>query len=243
MSFAIDAIILFSAVIILWSGAHKGFIRSIMSLLGTVASLFVAYAYTPVLSTYIGEKFMTDRVTNGIEETLRSLAFDTTTDMYNLDRLAVDLPKPFTDILDRYGIEIQSFAAKLRGITGCDENVVRNFSEEIASPTANMLSSILAFLLLFVAAFIALSLITSLLDLIFSLPVLKKANTFLGFVLGGSEAILVSFALSLALSALVTSLGSIDPGLFGADVVDQTIICKWLIANNPLDSIISALFR
>ncbi len=238
MSLAIDAIILFAAILIIWSGARRGFIRSVMSLVGTVAALFAAYAYTPVVSSYIKEKFLIDGITDDIEETLRSLAFDTNTDTYNLDRLAVDLPKPFTDILDRYGIEIDSFAEKLRGLTGCGENVVRDFSEDIAEPTSGIIASVLSFIVIFIGVLLVLSILTSLLDLIFKLPVLSSANTFLGFLLGSAEAVLFAFVLSLLLSVLVTALGSMDTNLFGKKAVDETIICNWLLSHNPLGGLI-----
>ena len=77
MSFAIDAVILFSAIIIIWSGTRKGFVRSVMGLVSGIASLFVAYAYSPVLSEYIKDNYLIERITSGISETLRSLSFDT----------------------------------------------------------------------------------------------------------------------------------------------------------------------
>ena len=44
MSLALDAIILFTAVFLIWLGTKRGFIRSVMGLVSTVAALFVAYA-------------------------------------------------------------------------------------------------------------------------------------------------------------------------------------------------------
>lgn len=229
MSLAIDAVILFTAVFIIWAGTSKGFVRSVMGLISTVAALFVAYAYTPVLSAYIKDRYLIDNIASGIDETLKSLSFDTSTDLYNLDRLAADLPEPFTGILERYGIDIAEFAEKLRGLTGCGEDTVYSFAEQIADPTSSVLASAISFILIFVASFIVLGIVTSLLDLIFKLPILKSANMFLGFVFGAVEAVAVAFILAAILSVLVTSLGSIDPSLFGEDVVSDTIICKKLL--------------
>ena len=113
MSLAIDAVILFAAIFIIWAGTSRGFVRSVMGLITAGASLFAAYAYTPVLAAYIKDKFLIQKIAGGIDDTLKSLAFDTSTDLYNLDRLASDLPEPFTGILNRYGINISEFAEKL----------------------------------------------------------------------------------------------------------------------------------
>lgn len=234
MSLAIDAIILFTAVIIVWRDAGRGFVRSFMGLITGIVSFIAAYAYTPVLSAYIKDKYLIRRITDGISEILKSLSFDTSTDLYNLDRLASDLPTPFTDVLDRYNVNIDTFADKIRGITGCGENTVESFSAEIADPTAQIIANAASFLIIFVAAIIALSLLTSLLDLIFKLPVLKSANSVLGLCLGIVEAALWSFVLATVLSALVSSLGAIDPALFGKDTVASTRICSFLLEHNPI---------
>lgn len=241
MSFAIDAIILLTAVVIIWAGTSRGFIRSIMGLGCTVASLFVSYAYTPMLSSWFHNKYLLNKITDGIFETLKSLAFDTETDMFNLDRLASDLPKPFTDILDRYGIAVDSFSEQLRGLSATTEGVVHEFAVKIAEPTSSLISYIGSFILIFVAAYLVLALITALLDLIFKLPVLRGANMFFGFVFGAAEAFLVVFLLAMLLSALVTALGAIDPNLFGGDVVADAKICSFLLEHNLLEKLITAV--
>jgi len=241
VSFAIDAIILLTAVVIIWAGTSRGFIRSIMGLGCTVASLFAAYAYAPVLSSYFHENFLLEKITGGIFETLKSLAFDTETDMYNLDRLAVDLPQPFTDILERYGIAVDSFSDQLRGLTASTEEVVRDFAVKIAEPTSSVISYVGAFILIFLGVYLVLALLTSLLDLIFKMPVLRGANMFFGFVFGAAEAFLVTFLLAMLLSTLVTALGAIDPALFGADVVENARICSLLLEHNLLQKLIETL--
>ncbi len=241
MSLAIDAIILLSAVIIIWRGAGRGLVKSMMGLVTSVVSFIVAYAYTPVLADIVRDKYLSEPITNGIFETLKSLAFDTNTDLYNLDRLAVDMPEPFTSILERYNVNITTFTEKIKGITGCGENTVRAFAEEIAKPTSQIIANCASFIVIFLAAFIVLSLLTAVLNLIFKLPVLSQANSVLGMAFGAVEAVLFAFVLATVLASLVSSLGSIDPSLFGKDVVEDTRICRYLIAHNPIKEISSII--
>ena len=70
MSLAIDAVILFAAVLIIWLGVRRGFIRSVMGLVTGIASTVAAYAYTPVLAAYIRKNYLIENITNGISETL-----------------------------------------------------------------------------------------------------------------------------------------------------------------------------
>ncbi len=241
MSLAIDAVILFAAVILIWLGAKRGLVRSLMGLVSGIASVIAAYAYTPVLSAYIKKNYLIENVTNGIAETLRSLALDTETDLYNLDRLASDLPEPFTSILERYNIDVNAFVEQIRGLTGCSEDVVDAFAAQIAAPTTDVIASVIAFAILFLVVQIVLSLLTGLLDLIFTLPVLRGANMFLGLLLGAAEAAFFACLLATVMSVMVESLGAVDPSMFGTDVVEDTMICKFVLRHNMLERLVSAL--
>ena len=241
MSLAIDAVILFAAVLIIWLGVRRGFIRSVMGLVTGITSTVAAYAYTPVLAAYIRKNYLIENITNGISETLRSLALDTETDLYNLDRLAADLPEPFTAILERYGIEAETFIEQIRGLSACDSSIVDAFSAQIAAPTTSVLASVAAFVIIFFVILIVLSLLTGLLDLIFTLPVLRGANVFLGFLLGVAEAALFACLLATVMSVLARALGALDPSMFGTDVVEDTIICKFVMEHNILERMAQAL--
>ncbi len=241
MSLAIDAVILFSAVILIWLGAKRGFIRSVMGVVSGIASIIAAYAYTPVLSEYIKKNYLVENITEGIAETLRSLALDTETDLYNLHRLAEDLPEPFTSILERYRIDINAFIDQLYGLDGCGEEVVDAFAAQIAAPTTGIIASVISFALIFLAVQLVLAILTGLLDAIFTLPVLGNANMFLGFLLGVVEAAIVASLLATVLSVLINSLGAVDPGTFGTDVVKDTIICRFVLEHNLLADLMHAL--
>ena len=233
MSLAIDAIILIAAVIIIIVAAKKGLIRAVMGLVTSVASLILAYAYTPVLAGYIREKFLIDRITGNINETLKGWSLDTASDLYNLDRLVTSDNTDFASILNRYGVSIDKIADRLRGLVGVGETEVHSVAEEIASPTSTVLASVLAFLAIFIAAFLVLTLITKILNAIFKLPVLSGFNKVLGVLFGVVEAVFVAYILSIALSALVGALGAISPDLFGPDTVNNTIICRFFVEHNP----------
>ncbi len=241
MSFACDGLLIGIILFTVFNGWSKGFIKSITGLLKGGVSALAAYAFTPTLSPILNERFILKPITDGIFETLRGLAFDTQTDMYNLDRLAADLPEPLVSILQRYNINIPDFSGGIDGLTAVTEDVVYQCANAIAAPTASILSSVVAFIAIFVGVLLGLSLVTFLLDLIFRLPVLSSANKLLGVLLGAAEALLLVSVTSILLSSLVTSLGSIEPDLFGSDVIDHTLICKFFAEHNPLQRIYNVL--
>lgn len=228
MSLVLDAIILFFVICIVWSAARRGFVRAFMNLLTTVASFIVAYVYTPTLAAIIDEKLILSPITGDIHATLRSLALNPKTELFDLDKLAADVPAPLVNMLDRYNVDLNEFLDKIRGLVDCPEETVYGFAEEIATPVSSVISAALAFIIILLGASIVLKLITELLDYIFMLPALKSANTVLGVIFGVIEGAAVACVLAMALSNLVQIMGSIDPNLFGADVLENTLICKHL---------------
>jgi len=228
VSLLLDAIILFSVICIVWSAARRGFVRAFMNLLSTVASFIVAYVYTPTLAAIIDEKLILSPITGDIHATLRSMSLNPNTMLFDLDKLADDVPAPLVNMLDRYNVDLNEFIDKIRGLVDCPEETVYGFAEEIATPVSSVISAALAFIIILLGASIVLKLITELLDYIFMLPALKSANTVLGVIFGVIEGAAVACVLAMALSNLVQIMGAIDPNLFGADVLDNTLICKHL---------------
>lgn len=234
MSLLLDAIIVFSVIYIIWAAARRGFVRSVMNLLSTFASMIVAYAYTPKLAALINEKMIVSRMSDNIFTSLKEWAKDIHAlqyegeVVYNFDLLLENevSRKGFVDILNRYRINVEEFIEKVTGLINCPEETIRAFADEIVSPTASVISLVIAFIALFLVSAIVLKLIAELLDYIFMIPALKSANTALGVVFGIAEAVVVACVLALVLTVLVDVMGAIDPGMFGADVVDKTLICK-----------------
>lgn len=230
MSLLLDGLILCCALYCVLSGVRKGFIRSAIGLVKGIVSLLAAWAYTPVVQESIKENYIIGQIASGINETLCSLALNLETQTYDLSRVAADLPEAYTSILTRYGIDIPSFSAKLAEVTQADEGMIAAYSAEIADPCATMVASAVAFMLLFLAVYVALSLVAWFGDVIFHLPILSEANHFAGFLLGCVEAIFFSCIIAIAGGSLIEALGPIDPNLFGASVIENTILCKWLLA-------------
>ncbi|MBE6599571.1 MAG: CvpA family protein [Ruminococcaceae bacterium] len=247
MNFACDIILIGIACFTLFSAWSKGFIRSFMGLAKGIAAGFAAYAYTPKLGAYLNDRLVLEPLAENIGKTLRSLSLDTKlsvdfgSDIYNLDRLAADLPEPLVSILERYNIDPADFSSAVTGLEQVTEDIVNNFASGIASPTAAILSNALAFAAIFLGVFIALSIITSLLDLIFRMPVLNTANKFFGVLLGAAEAFLLISITSIILNELVCALGSVSPDLFGPDVIEHTVICKFFVELNPIGQIYNVL--
>lgn len=237
MSLFLDALILVCIAFCVISGIRNGFVRSIMGLCKGAVSLIVAYAYTPLIAGRIRDSYIIGRIASGIAETLKSLAVRLDDQLaggqtYDLSKIAEELPEAYTAILERYRIDILSFTKEIASVTEADEGAITAVAEQIAAPCASALATAIGFIGLFLAAFIGLSLVTWILDALFHLPVLSAANRFFGFLFGTAEAILLAYVLSMAGAAVVDAMGSISPGLFGPNVIANTVLCRFFVSHN-----------
>ena len=136
------------------------------------------------------------------------------------------MPDAFRQIIDRYDADEERLTDALPDEPEAEEEDVHLLSELIAEPVARAISGVLAFLALFVGSVIVLKLLTWILDLIFQLPVLKTANSMLGFLFGVLSALLWAWVLSSLSVTLAKAMFSISPELFPEDLVEKTILVK-----------------
>ena len=231
MNLIFDGVVLAVAVTAIVLGAKRGFIKSVMGVCTLIAALFVAYAFTPMLSDYIEAQPFIRSVSSSITDTIKSLSANES-GTYDLEKLFADMPDAFTQIVDRYKADPEELKQSVPPTAESEVHAVDALSDLIAQPVVRVIADVLAFLALFVAAVIVLKLFTWLLDLIFQLPVLKSANTMLGFLFGVIAACVWAWVLSSLAVPLIRAMSSISPDLFRESVVDNTVIVKFFSTLN-----------
>lgn len=97
--------------------------------------------------------------------------------------------------------------------------------------TADSIASVIAFALLFVVYLIAIRLLTALLDRICKLPVLRKANHLLGFVLGAVIGLLYAQILSVALFTFSELFLAVQD-FITAEAFEGSVVAKWMFEHN-----------
>ena len=237
MSLIFDGIILLVAVIAIAMGAKRGFVKSVMGIFILIAALFLAYAFTPTVSPYIEETAFIESISEGISETISSLAKNGE-DSFDLVKLFRDMPESFQTILERYGVSADALEQAINPQPNANGERVQALADMIAGPVAKAISGVLAFLLIFIVSLILLKILMWVLDLIFHLPVLKTANTVLGLVVGIISALVWAWVLSALSVIFINAMSSISPGVFDPTIIENTVILKFF-ANDGL----ATLFR
>ena len=227
MGYVVDLIIVVIAFCVIFNAWKKGFVKSVAGLVTGVVAFIAAYAFTPVLGEYIYKNFALETLSGGIAKTIGSLS-RTDAGKFDLASMFQDMPDALKQIIERYSVNTEKFGEMCAGVTEGTEATAEKVSEYIAAPIADTLSSAAAFIAIFVAALIVLKLLVFLIDLIFKLPVLNSTNKTLGLLFGVGEALVLAVLISSVSAAVITALGSVDPEVFGASVVERSYIMKVL---------------
>lgn len=108
------------------------------------------------------------------------------------------------------------------------------------SSTAESIAGVIAFILLFVVYLIALRLLTALIDHFCKLPVLKKANRFMGLLLGLCVGLLYAQILSIFLFTFSELLLAVQ-NVITAEAFEGSVIARWMFRYNIFRVLIGLL--
>lgn len=233
MSFFIDALLIAICVITVIVGTKRGFVKTLMSLVSTVIAFICSYTFTPALAEFLQNKFFLAPVADSIAKTIRSLV-PAADGQFDVGLLFEDMPQTLATILERYNIDPAALQNTAETVSGQGGDAVQAMADAIALPIVSTVSAAVAFMGIFIIVSVALAIVTAIINSIFKLPVLKSANTLLGFLMSVAIAFIILFVYSSVVSSLVISLGSISPQLFGSDVIDKTLIVKFFSTHDFL---------
>ena len=236
MSFLFDIIIIAIIAFTIYRGVSKGFVKSVMGLVSLLAAFFAAYYFSDALAEIYNEHVFSGLFVDRVSEAI-SPVIQKTGEIFDLEKLFNDMPEVFSDLLARYGTDVEELKAAYGSFGDASAQTLENMTEAIAEPIARSISAAIAFLTVFVIALIVLAVLTWVIDLIFKLPILKSANKFLGFLLGCVCAFVYAYLFSELSVAVINAGIAFKPELFNENIINNSILLKYL-ANLSLFALI-----
>lgn len=239
----IDIIIVAVTVIMIVVSCKRGIVKTVMSLVSGVASLFLAYAFTPMLSAILKEKVFLRKFAEGITDTVASLseAGKNAADkvMYDISGLMEN--SQFLSLLEKYKADPAQTEDIISNMTDTGSGAVEKVSYAVADNLSETVSDITAFIIIFVVSLIVLKLLTLLICAVFKLPGLKEADKTAGLVLGIVTSVFFILVFSMMINNVSGLLTSISPSTFPENFADQSYILHFLSKYNVISFITEKL--
>ena len=222
MGAVFDIVILAVIVFSLISGWRNGLVKSVMGLASAILSFFAAVFFTPYLGSFICSSFVLGTLSSEVSETLTSMLslHGTTESLFN------SMPGQLTAIFERFGVDKNDFVSRFSSGAPAGETIIKEMSDAIVTPVAEMISSALAFIIIFIIVSIILKIVTVIIGLAFELPVLKQMNESLGLLFGAVCAVFYAVVLANAFTHIASTLNIFDPNTYPVNMIEKTYLTR-----------------
>ncbi len=235
MHIVLDVLVVAIAVFTIIGAVRRGFVRSLLSLVGLVLSLVLAYSFAVPFGEVIDSEVVTPLAAKSILK--QSELGDVTLDS-PLSEFSVDAARYNKKLLDLYDGNASSMLAEYDAVSASPNATVGDFLSVAlnAHSYTGVASVALAAVVIFIGVAIVVWVLKAVLTPIMHLPVLRQFDKLLGLVVGVVNAaviLLVFVAIVSAVGYLIQVGGGGDYGAF----VDKTYLFKY-IYDSPLHTIL-----
>lgn len=208
----LDIIAVVIVIFIVARCGTKGFISSIISFLGGLASLLIAYFVSGPISQYIYTSFLEERFVLQISNSLSDI---TTTNanviVEGLQNGIDSLPAPLLSLMQINSQEVISVISNNIGQSA--QTISTQLCENVVKPLVIALVAAVLFILIFIVLSLIFKLLSKAFSKIKKVPVIGPVNTALGVVFGVLYGFIVLYVLSVIMNLLILFFGNSIPYL------------------------------
>ncbi len=190
-----DAIIVVIFLLFIILGVKRGFVRSVLDLVGTLAAMLVSMWFSGIAAQWFFSTFLQESLTRQIAEALQAApAADAA------DAVLSVVPEILRGGLEAFGITSDAINQAVAGTSGqAAAAVVAVLSPMVVSVLRGLFA-----LVLFVFLLVIFRILSGVVCRIFRLPVLRQLDKGLGILLGITQAVLITVLLCFCAQALIS---------------------------------------
>lgn len=195
MPYLADAIILVIFLLFIILGVKRGFVRSVLDLVGTLAAMLVSMWFSGIAAQWVFSTFLQESLTRQIAEALQAApAADAAEAVLSV------VPEILRGGLEAFGITSDAINQAVAGTSGqAAAAVVAVLSPMVVSVLRGLFA-----LVLFVFLLVIFRILSGVVCRIFRLPVLRQLDKGLGILLGVAQAALITVLLCFCAQALIS---------------------------------------
>lgn len=190
-----DAIIVVIFLLFIILGVKRGFVRSVLDLVGTLAAMLVSMWFSGIAAQWFFSTFLQESLTRQIAEALQAApAADAA------DAVLSVVPEILRGGLEAFGITSDAINQAVAGTSGqAAEAVVAVLAPMVVSALRGLFA-----LVLFIFLLVIFRILSGVVCRIFRLPVLRQLDKGLGILLGVAQAALITVLLCFCAQALIS---------------------------------------
>ena len=223
-SIILDVILVLIVLFVAWRSAKRGFVRTLIEMVGYVLAIVLAFSMASFLSKQIYESFVRPSIVKTIEANLGDFNGDNLSKVFN--NIKNNIPSYMLTAAG-YNSEIESkIADEIVNSKSNTSKAAADITDQLAKPAMTYILNIILIFILFFLFMLVVRFLAKVLNSLFNVPVLGTVNTLLGGILGIFKGVIIA----LLLCALIT----ISIKLFGENwfitdkIVNNTYLYKYV---------------
>lgn len=219
-AYILDGILILIVAICVFIGYRRGFIRSIVQLVGMLAAIVVAFSLSGMIAEWVYDGFLKAPVQESIVELLHR---DETPEPEEIEEVLSVIPSFLRNTLNVDEIAQEAVAVITEKVNETAETTAELVATDVIRPVAITVMRVLLFIVLAIVLSLVVKLLLTILKPITKLPVLRQADGTLGAVIG-----VVKGLLFVLIAVAVMQLLASSEALITQTDVDNTVITKWI---------------
>lgn len=223
MSYILDGIIVLIIAITVFLSAKKGFVRTLIEVVGLIAAIIVAFTFSTPVADTVYDKFVEPKIISTVEESFNNTA-NTATD--TVDAVWTKLPKFMTNSnflnISKENVYEQIKTDTSATATTMADTVSNSFVKPVVTKFVSLLFSVISVVvLIFVTKFLA-----KYINKLFNFSIIGKINKTLGGIIGLFKGVAVAIVFCLVIS-LIMSFTKNGFLIFTNDTVNSSYLFKF----------------
>lgn len=224
MPYLLDGILIVCILLFLAIGIHRGFAKSLVGLIGTIAAVVLAVGLSGVVAQWVYSSFFQPSLMQSLQE-----AVGTANSQAAARDVLAALPDWASQLLQDNGVTVPALAGILA--QGGEGAVIT--AEAVISPVMIQLLRMVAVVVLMVVFGIVVSILARVIGQIFRLPLLRQIDSLLGAAAGLLQGAIFCVLVCLVLQLWITATpDDQNPGLRAS--VEQSAVYQTVESIIPL---------
>ena len=222
MGIAIDIIIVLVLLFFIWSSARRGFVRTVIDIVGYILAMFVAFSISGTIADAAYDNFVKPSMSKAIEEKITQ---DPSQSAEELISDAFDnMPSVVTRAAENFGITKESTIEKYSGaLQNNGASVAEAITDYVAGPVIMSIFTGVAMMIILITLMCIVHVISRAANSVISrIPIVGWLNKVLGAVTGVIKGGLIAILLCVVLTIVLNLVPS------GADIISQSYILNFV---------------
>lgn len=221
LTYAVDFLLVIIFVTSVFSAIHKGFLKSVLSLIALILALFTANFTNLTAAEWCYDNLVSGIIVENVEAKIPEITYSA--DFNNNVKPLVDsLPDFVSEQLEIQDVDIDATLVEIFNTHSSTDGVAEAISNQLIRPGIIMLLRLICFLAIFLGLKFVFGIVILIVSKVADLPLLKPINKFLGILFGLIEGLFSVYSLVIVLSFISQLLNSSNEI---AQAIENSVIC------------------